>query len=497
MKNIFFLFLNIVCWQSGIHAQRPPVRRQLTVSTVLQSKMVIQQNKPFKVWGTALPGERVSVKADWLSGPVSVQANEAGRYLAILEVPAAGKGDYREHSLSVSAGAEKIELKHLLIGDIWFCSGQSNMQFAVHEMSDSVSQLATANRPGLRLLNVALNFSAAPTGSITGSWSYATPATVSKFSAVGYVFGKTLQQHLDIPVGLIFSGIGASKVQAFLPREVLHTDSLLDVTYLQPYLNSPHSREVIDKSFTFEKVTRPYLLYNALIHPFLNLSIKGFCWYQGESNNRERAVYTRATIAMIEAWRHAFGQGDLPFEYVQIAPFGHDTLDPGRRTDAFFREAQQKIMKLSNTMMVSTMDVGDKNNLHPKKKKPVGERLAMVALNRTYGWLQIPYQGPAFDYMQIRGDSVTIHFTPQTLAGGLRTRDGSAPRFFELCGSDRHFYPAVARIAVDAVTVRADQVRHPVAVRYAFFNYPVTNLENGAGFPALPFRTDDWPEDAR
>jgi len=263
---------------------------------------------------------------------------------------------------------------------------------------------------------------------------------------------------------------------------------------LQPYLDSPKSKEKIDGGFSFEKVTRPYLLYNALIHPFVHLSIKGFTWYQGESNHTERAAYTRLTHFQIAAWRKAFQQGQLPFYYVLIAPYDHEKRDSTLTEDAFFREAQAHIALLNNTAMIVSVDIGEANNLHPKNKKPLGERLALTALNRTYGRLDVPYEGPTMQYVTYQDDQAIVHYQPNSLTAGLRTSDNRAPTFFAVAGKDRVFYPAEAVIRGNTIALRSKKVQQPVAVRYAFFNYPETNLQNGAGLPAMPFRTDDWAE---
>lgn len=466
----------------------------LRIADALQSNMVIQQNKPFKVWGGAKPGRKVVIHADWLAVPTEVYADANGNFMGIIPVPKAEKGNFTAHRINVTAGDEHVELSNLLIGDVWICSGQSNMQFSVKEMTGAEQAISGADQPHIRLLNVALNFSETPLESFKGNWQVCSPGSVSGFSAVGYSFGKKLSDNLNIPIGLIFTGIGASSVQAYIPKADLTADTMLNRVYLQPYLAHPKSKEPVDGGFSFEKVMRPYLLYNAMVHPLINLSIKGFIWYQGEANHQERASYVWATQTMINSWRRNFSQGQLPFYYVQIAPFFHDKEDPALAFDAYFREAQEKIAALNNTYMVSTMDVGDATDLHPKNKKPVGERLAAVALNRAYNQLDVIYQGPTVDEVGFEGNTAYVSFMPETLGSGLQTNDGQPPRFFYVAGADRVFYPAEARIDGSRIVVESDKVTDITAVRYAFFNYPVTNLENKEGFPALPFRTDTWEE---
>ena len=486
-KTVCFTLAGMFCLSSRAGAM-------LALGGPLGSNMVIQQNKPFCIWGHGDAGVSVRVRGDWMEGVVQVEADAQGNFMGIIPVPPVQPGDYRAHVLTVESGVDKVVLENLLIGEVWFCSGQSNMQFGMKDVLDSTAEIAAAQHPGMRLFNAALNFSARPLDSVRGRWQECTPETVKGFSAVAYYFGRALQQRLNLPVGLIFSGIGAAAAQAYVPEPLLAADSLLDSAYLRPYLNSPRSKEQIDAGFSFEKVTRPFLLYNALIYPFRHLSIRGFCWYQGESNRRERAPYTWLMQTLISGWRQAFGQGELPFFYVQIAPFAYDKEGPSMADDAFFREAQTRISGLGNTAMVITMDVGDVNNLHPKNKKPVGERLGRTALNRVYGQLDVAWQGPVYQGMEVKGHRVRVLFEPGTVAGGLRTRDGKAPAYFSLAGKDHVFHPAEAEIRGDAVVLKAAGVKHPLAVRYAFTNYPITNFENGEGLPAVPFRTDDWPE---
>lgn len=468
--------------------------KRLKLASVLQSNMVVQQNKPFKVWGTATPGAEVTIQADWMPSPVKVVAEGDHKFLGIIPVPSVQGGDFSKHRLTVSSGGETITLNNLLIGETWICSGQSNMQFAMRETVDSAGEVPKANFPNIRLFSGALNFSNEPIDSIRGEWKECSPETVKHFSAVAYHFGRELYQTLNLPVGIIFTGIGASAAQAYVPRPVLASDTMLNRVYLQPYLSSPKSKEKINGGFSFEKVTRPYLLYNAIIHPFTHLSIKGFTWYQGEANRKERESYTKLTQALIQSWRNAFGQGNLPFYYVQIAPFWYDNGDSSAAELAFFHEAQKKVADLANTAMVVTMDVGEAKDLHPKNKKPIGVRLAKTALNRDYGLLDTAYRGPEYNHVVFEKGAAVIHYKPETVKSGLVTNNAGAPRHFWLAGADKVFHPATAKIAGNTVEVRSAKVKAPVALRYAFTNTAVTNLQNGAGLPAVPFRTDNWDE---
>ncbi|UII19543.1 sialate O-acetylesterase [Fulvivirga ligni] len=468
--------------------------QDLSFADPLGEHMVIQQNKPFKVWGTAKSGTSVEISADWLSSSVTVKADEDGQFIGIITVPAIKKGDFKNHWLSIGSEGQTKKLEDVLIGDVWICSGQSNMQFGLHEVPNAREELAKASHPQVRLFSAGLNFSNDPLMNISGEWKVCDSVSAKKFSAVAYFFGTELQKDLNIPVGIVFTGIGASAAQAYVPREVLAADPVLNKAYLQPYLESDKSKEKIDGGFSFEKVTRPFLLYNAVIHPFKNLSISGFCWYQGESNRDDRSQYTQLMYKMISSWRDAFQQGELPFYFVQVAPYYYDIEDPTMADYAFFREAQEAITDMGNTEMVITMDVGEAKDLHPKNKKPIGVRLEKTALNRYYGQLNVAYQGPHFESAEFNKSQAIVTFQPGTVTGGLKTNDGAAPKFFEVAGEDQVFHPAHAQISGNQIIVSSKEVKKPVAVRYAFTNYPVTNLENGAGFPAVPFRSDNWPE---
>lgn len=460
----------------------------------LTDHMVIQQNQPFRVWGKATKNQAVEISADWLKSSVIVQSDEDGNFIGTILVPKIKRGDFGKHTLTLKSGNVSAALNDLLIGEVWFCSGQSNMQSPMKEITNGQEEIARANDENIRLFNASLNFSNLPLNEVKGSWVVCTSASVEKFSAVAYSFAQQLRTTLNVPVGVIFSGIGASAAQAYVPREVLASDPVLDSVYLKPYLASDRSKEVIDGGFSFEKVTRPFLLYNAMIHPFANLSIRGFCWYQGESNRKERKEYTRLTQSLIKSWRSNFAQGDLPFYYVQVAPFYWDQEDPTLADYAFFREAQENISTLNNTEMIVTMDVGESKDLHPKNKKPVGVRLAKAALNRTYSDLSVAYKGPRVKYVSFEKNNAVVSYFDDSITGGLKTNDGTPPKHFWLAGPDRKFYPAEALIKDDHVTVTSSKVKRPVALRYAFTNYPVTNLENAKSLPAVPFRTDNWAE---
>ncbi|WP_164849914.1 sialate O-acetylesterase [Mucilaginibacter limnophilus] len=456
--------------------------------------MVIQQNKPFKIWGHIKAGETVIIKADWQENGVTVKSDASNKFLALINVPAIKRGDYTKHNIKITAGKEEIVLANLLIGDVWFCSGQSNMQFAMREVEGAQTAMKAADKPNIRVLGVKFSWHDKPSETFEGKWQECSPESVREFSAIGYFYAAELQNKLDIPIGVIYSGVGGSVAQAYVAEDVLAADSLLKETYLTPF----HKGDAYTKSdlnkFTFGTTSYPYLIYNGMIYPFQNLSIKGFLWYQGESNRSERESYVRLTSTLITSWRERFAQGDLPFYYVQVAPYAYQKMDSTLNDYAFFREKQEQLSRVSNTAMVVTMDVGDPNDIHPKNKQPIALRLARVALNLTYNQLNVIYKGPHFNYAVYNKNKVVIHFEPGTVTGGLKTNDGLAPKYFFVAADDQKFHEANAQIVGNTIVLTCKNVKRPVAIRYAFTNYPVTNLENAECLPAVPFRTDSWQE---
>jgi len=297
---------------------------------------------------------------------------------------------------------------------------------------------------------------------------------------------------LNIPIGLVESAAAGASTQAFTRREVLESDTLLKHAYLDPFINIFNSQPAVDSMGFFTKVTKPVLLYNAVIHPLLNLSIKGIAYYQGESNiSDKRETYIPLFTKMLADWRKDFKQGDIPFYYTQIAPYLEGKDSTVYRT-AIFRETQEKLLQIKNTGMAVTMDVGETRNVHPRDKRSVGERLAFNALNKTYGLKEVDYQGPQFSMFRVDGNTVTLTFKPESVRSGLATKDGKAPQHFYVAGDDHVFFPAEAKIVKDNVVLSSEHVDRPVAVRYAFTDGPVTNFENKDGLPALPFRSDEW-----
>ncbi|HEX5153535.1 MAG TPA: sialate O-acetylesterase [Parafilimonas sp.] len=500
MKWLFFIQF---CFISAASPAQDAI--SFSVSNLLQNNMVIQQAKPMKIWGTARKGDIIKVKADWVKHTAEITADKNNEWLGTIEVPAAIAGNYATHTITIIHNSDTIQLNNILIGEVWLCSGQSNMDMQLKPflpwlkgVDDFENEIAKADHPEIRVLDIATAFQKNPVNEFRGTWTVCTPQTAGDFSAVAYYFGLELLNKLHVPVGLVTSTVGGSSCQIWTSRETLAADDSLNKKYLYSYDTSAASKEVLDSVVTFEKVVRPTLFYNAMIYPLRNISLRGFLWYQGESNRDDGSIYTRLNIAMIKNWRALFNQGELPFYYVQVAPYNWQQYDSIARFDstafdyAIFREAQTNILKEKNTGIALTMDIAQPDELHPRDKKDVGIRLAKNAFAKTYGLKNIRYLGPQFSGFIINKNIVTVSFDKASVGAGLTTSDDQPIKYFFIAGNDKIFYPASAQIINDKVVLSAPQVDKPVAVRYAFTNYPITNFCNKDGLPAMPFRTDNW-----
>jgi sialate O-acetylesterase len=388
-----------------------------------------------------------------------------------IKTPEAG-GPYE---LIFQSDLERKVLKNVLIGEVWLCSGQSNMEmpikgFTSQPVFNSNDIIAKSNNPQIRLFTVERNLSMKPLDDCSGHWVEAAPDEVADFSAVGYLYGAYLYDVLKIPIGLIHSSWGGTPAEAWTSKEVLE-QSFKEIP-IQMIENSKHRS--------------PSILYNAMINPLIPYGIRGVIWYQGEGNRMNPEQYERLFPSMIVNWRQAWGLGDFPFYFVQIAPYKYDD----KKNSAELREAQLKTMlSVPNTGMAVTLDVGNYDLIHPGDKEAVAKRLAYWALAKTYQVKGIAYCGPIFNSRQIKENQIVIDFNyaEQGLSSFGKELDG-----FVVSGNDRVFYPAKARIEGKNVIVSSDSVLHPVAVRYGWCNYLQGTLYNNAGLPASSFRTDSW-----
>lgn len=441
--------------------------------------MVLQQNSQAAIWGNS-DKNTVTITSSW--DKKSYKASVAsGSWKVKLATPAAG-GPY---TVTIDDG-EKITLKDVLIGEVWVASGQSNMEMPLRGFKDQPVANAdeiikNAKNDKIRLfLGEKVTWSR-PLADVKGQWNAASPEVVAEFSAVAYGFAKNLHAKLKVPIGIIQVAWGGTLVQAWMSAKSLNPYS--DVTIPQ------------DNNAALENKNVATGLFNGMINPLLGYQIKGVIWYQGEQNRHEPENYLKMFPAMVADWRQRWNVGEFAFYYVQIAPYISKTEKLSKASlelqpkVPFLRESQLKAEKLiPNSGMAVIMDVGAQNTIHPPDKQTVSDRLTAMALNKSYGFKNVPYQGPEFVSQAIKGSSVWLKFN---YADGLYFKNGNSNNF-EIAGKDQVFYPATAKITKDGIEVSATQVQNPVSVRYAFKAWAMGDLFNKNGFPASSFRTDNW-----
>ena len=499
-RPVIRFFLVLVC---ATFALRADVR----LPGLFSDHMVLQQKMRVPVWGWADEDEQVTVT--FRGKKVSATATH-GKWTVKLPAQKAGGPD-----TLVVQGRNRIELKDVLVGEVWICSGQSNMEFPLNHSFESEKDIANCLNAKLRLFTVPKLKANEPVDDVKAAWQECTPDTVKGFSAVGYYFGRDLQKARGVPVGLIHTSWGGSPAEVWMSEKVLGSNpgykkAILDrygdqLKWYQAELAKWEEETAALKKEGKEPsrgrpwpAWKPAELYNGMIAPLIPYSIKGAIWYQGESNADRAWQYRTLFPDMISNWRRDWGQGDFAFFAVQLAPWDGNkkrsieqiTATTGESAWAELREAQLLSTRvLPNVGMAVITDVGDKDDIHPTKKEPVGSRLALQARGIIYGE-KIEDSGPIYKSMQLKGDKIVLTF--DHAKGGLESRGGRL-RGFALCGADKKFVWANAEIDDGRVLVSSPQVEKPVAVRYGWADYPVVNLFNREGLPASPFRTDDFP----
>lgn len=462
------------------------LRAEVRLPRVFSSGMVLQRDRELPVWGLADAGERVTVSLG--SATADTTADDSGRWAVALPAMEAGG------PLTMKVvGSNTIELTDVLVGEVWVCSGQSNMAWPVSRSSNAAEEIAAADWPQIRLFHIPRVPAGSPQSDVEADWKACSPETVPGFSAVGYFFGRELHQELDVPVGLIESAWGGTRIEPWTPvagfRSVRELAGIGDRVIRE---RIEHQRKVGDAVTTGQKPPAhplasrqaPTGLYNGMIHPIVPYAIRGAIWYQGEANRHDRGAYEQKMHALINGWREVWGQGDFPFLFVQLAPYNYGS-DATMLPEVW--EAQQKVLNVPNTGMAVTVDIGNPDDIHPVNKQDVGRRLALWALARTYG-RDLVYSGPLYRSFEKDGSAIRIHF--DHTGGGLASRDGQPLNWFEIAGDDGIFVPAEARIDGDSVVVSSPQVRNPERVRFAWNQMAEPNLMNKEGLPAAPFRTD-------
>ncbi len=387
------------------------------------------------------------------------------------------------------SGKNTITLHDVLIGEVWVCSGQSNMQFDVHSVTNAKHEIAAATHLQIRLFTVPMLAATQPVDDVDAYWKECTPYSVPSFSAVAYFFGRSLHEQLGVPIGLIDTSWGGTRIEPWTPpvgfRSVPAVASILtDMDHGQAVKRAAKSRKE-KKGMPSQQI--PTRLYNGMIHPLVPFAIRGAIWYQGESNVGEGMLYFDKMKALIMGWRSVWNEGDFPFYYVQLAPFRYGKADPTALPRIW--EAQTAALSVPDTGMAVINDIGNVTNIHPQDKQDVGKRLALWALAKNYG-KQIVYSGPLYKSMSVDGSSIRVKF--DHVGGGLAARDGKPLTWFTVAGEDHKFVDAVAKFDGDSIVVSSTKVEKPVAVRFAWDQVAEPNLANVEGLPASAFRTDRW-----
>jgi sialate O-acetylesterase len=470
MKKIFSLVITLlivlVISEGGLSGQPK-------LPSIFGDNMVLQQQTDVAIWGTATKNSTVKVTTSWNKKSFSAKAGSDGRWKVKVSTPSAG-GPY---DVSVSEG-KTITLKNVLIGEVWVCSGQSNMEMPVRGYMNqpvigSNEAIATSSNPEIRLFTVTKASNLQPQDDFTGSWKICEPDNVSQFSATAYFFGLMLNKALKIPVGLVNTSWGGTRIEPWISEAGLKNFD---------FVKLPDKNQ----TGTLSPQT-PAVLFNAMINPVVGYGIRGAIWYQGESNRNEADQYVKLLPGMVENWRSLWGIGEFPFYYVQIAPFNYG---PTGLNSAYLREAQLKAASaIKNIGMACIMDIGEEYCIHPADKKTGGDRLAYQALVKTYGKKGFSPEGPVLKEMKVEGPIIKLTF--DNAVNGL-TSFGKELSCFEVAGANKRFYPAKAFFAGPGITMFSQFVNEPVAVRYAFKDFIIGDLFNTEGLPASSFRTDDW-----
>lgn len=480
---------------------------ELKVSPVFGDSMVVQRDKPIHVWGWTTPQTDVRVELADKHGQAT--SDSTGRFdVTIDPLPAGGP-----HQLKIVAD-ETQTFSDVLVGEVWVCSGQSNMAWTVSNANDPDLESLTAKYPNIRLISVPQVASQEPLNDFNGKWEACTSETVKQFSAVGYFFGRQLHQTIDVPIGLIDNAWGGSAAEAWIERgdlekagqysELLKKWDDLAATYdheaamsawkerTKAWKESKKGRQPPRPRNPLTGNQRPANLYNGVLHPILGYTIAGTIWYQGESNAGRAYQYRELFPLMIQTWRERWGQGDFPFYWVQLADFRGEVDEPQESEWAELREAQTMTMaKLPNTGEAVIIDLGEAADIHPRDKQNVAKRLARWALAKQYGY-EIPYQSPTYKSVDFQNGKAIVKF--DHVGRTLDTFDVPQPIGFAIAGDDKKFVNATAKI-VDSNTIEvwSDDVKNPAAVRYAWANNPICNVQSIDGLPMTPFRTDHWP----
>lgn len=468
MRKLFLL--------TALFAAATTISAKVVLPKIFASGMVMQQQTDANLWGEAKADATVKIATSWNKKTVSVKAGNDGKWIAKIQTPAAG-GPY---SITFSDG-EKTVIDNILVGELWICSGQSNMEmpmkgFKNQPVENAVEDILHSGDSKMRLFTVKRTSLFQPATDVVGEWKEASPEAVRNFSATAYYFGRELRRMLNVPVGLIVTSWGGSSCEAWMNRDWLKAF---------PQIELPASQETIKS-----KNRTATVLYNGMLHPIVGISMRGVIWYQGEENVSRSGYYADLFSRMIKGWREEWKEGDFPFYFCQIAPYDYNIIGWGQYNSAFLREQQAKAEKMNkNVGMACLMDAGLEYGIHPRKKQLAGMRLALLALDKTYGIKGITSETARYKDVEFKGDTAVITF--ERAGMWVYGKNGLKSDLFEVAGEDRVFHPAKAWIERSKLYVKCDEVKKPVAVRYAFKDWADGDLFCD-GLPVSSFRTDNW-----
>ena len=468
MRKLFLL--------TALFTAATTISAKVVLPKIFASGMVMQQQTDANPWGEAKADATVKIATSWNKKTVSVKAGNDGKWTAKIQTPAAGGPYY----ITFNDG-EKTVIDNILVGELWICSGQSNMEmpmkgFKNQPVENAVEDILHSGDSKMRLFTVKRTSLFQPASDVVGEWKEASPEAVRNFSATAYYFGRELRRMLNVPVGLIVTSWGGSSCEAWMNRDWLKAF---------PQIELPASQETIKS-----KNRTATVLYNGMLRPLIGVSMRGVIWYQGEENVSRSGYYADLFSRMIKGWREEWKEGDFPFYYCQIAPYDYNIIGWGQYNSAFLREQQAKAEKMNkNVGMACLMDAGLEYGIHPRKKQLAGMRLALLALDKTYGIKGITSETARYKDVEFKGDTAVITF--ERAGMWVYGKDGLKSDLFEVAGEDRVFHPAKAWIERSKLYVKCDEVKKPVAVRYAFKDWADGDLFCD-GLPVSSFRTDNW-----
>ncbi len=464
-KIITFLIINLFINNISV--------ANIKLPAVISDHMVLQRQTDIALWGESDRKKSITIITSWNQKKYTTKTNKNGKWFIKVSTPKAG-GPFQ---ITFNDGDIKI-LNDILIGEVWVCAGQSNMEmpmrgFKAQPILNSKEIIAESENYNLRLFKVGRASSIKPLDYCLGDWKISNPETVSDFSALAYQYGNILQKQLKVPVGIIMSSVGGTMIQAWMSNNSLNSFPEVKIPSNIDTLKSPQKE--------------PTALFNGMINPIIPFGIKGFIWYQGESNRHQPELYLKLFPVLVSDWRQRWNQGELPFYYVQIAPYASTTKT---LNGARLRESQLKAMDItSNSGMVSSIDIGMEKYIHATDKTTLANRLSNWALAEAYQMDGIAFKGPVYKKLEVNRDTVILHFN--NAVNGL-TSFNKPLICFEVAGIDKVFYPAKALIKDDRIELQSIEVKNPVAVRYAFKEFVIGDLYNVEGLPSSSFRTDNW-----